>query len=286
MPFRTACTGIISICVFFMFVVVYLQLHENRRQKLILQKIMTGTAAADASLAVQSEALLNGPLAGYAQTLQNLLSALYIQDETPVSILKSQLWMGAGTLFLSVLFGILMSPWIGVFFGLAGMVGVVMIYASYTGKLKKKNEEFDRALPDYEINLLLGLEAGATLPVSMEMACKAIDDPLVQIEFRQLLRDIQTNNDHPLTPYRALSKRVPTKDCQRFCNLITAGIQNGTSMSEILNKELEQTTDEQLNAIKEKAQKNTMISTAVSTAFIFIPIMILFMAPLLAQSGI
>jgi len=55
-------------------------------------------------------------------------------------------------------------------------------------------------------------------------------------------------------------------------------------MSDILEKETEYLNDELLTSMEEKAKKNEVTSTAISTGLIFLPITVLLIAPIMATS--
>ncbi len=161
---------------------------------------------------------------------------------------------------------------------------VLMKEMELKSKIRAKESGFDDALPQFETNMLLGMQAGAGVQKSMEMAIKNLPEGLVQVEFKKLLLETKTYTDDIALPYLNLSKRVPTKDCERFCNIIIAGLRNGNSMSEILTNESEYMTQQVLNKIKEKGERNAVTATAISSGLVFLPLIVIFLAPMLASS--
>lgn len=219
------------------------------------------------------------------EKLQRMLDLTYNTEETPETIMKFQLMAfitGIGcTILLDLIFNFLL---ITVTAFALTVYAVMMKDMSLKSKIKAKEEGFDNALPQFETNMLLGMQAGAGLQKSMEMAIKTLPEGLVQVEFKKLLLETKTYTEDIALPYMNLSKRVQTKDCERFCNIVISGLKNGNSMGEILDNESEHMTQEVLNKIKEKGEKNAIAATAISSGLVFLPLIIIFLAPMVASS--
>jgi len=217
--------------------------------------------------------------------LQRMLDLTYNTDETPETIMKFQLMAlitGIGcTILVDLIFNFILLTFISI--GLT-VYAVLMKDMTLKSKIKAKETGFDNALPQFETNMLLGMQAGAGLQKSMEMAIKTLPEGLVQVEFKKLLLETKTYTEDIALPYMNLSKRVPTKDCERFCNIVISGLKNGNSMGEILNNESEHMTQEVLNKIKEKGEKNAIAATAISSGLVFLPLIVIFLAPMMASS--
>lgn len=219
------------------------------------------------------------------EDLQKLLNLSYNTEETPETIMKFELMAlicGLGiTLLIHIIFNFLLITVIA--FALS-IYAVFMKQLSLKAKIKEKENGFDNALPQFETNMLLGMQAGAGLQKSMGMAIKTLPEGLVQVEFKKLLLETKTYTDDIALPYLNLSKRVPTKDCERFCNIVISGVKNGNSMSDILNNESEYMTQQVLNKIKELGEKNAVKATAISSGLVFLPLLVVFLAPMMASS--
>lgn len=217
--------------------------------------------------------------------LQNIIDLTYTQNETPESIMKFELMALLGglgcTLLLHLVFHFILVTLIGL--GIT-LYAVIMKESSLNSKLKQKERDFDMLLPTFETNMLLGLQAGATLHKSMEMAIKTIPEGMVQIEFKKLLLEAKTYTDNTALPYMNLSKRVHTKDCERFCNIVISGIKNGNSMGDILAGESEYMTQQVLNKIKEQGERNAVKATAISSGLVFLPLIVIFLAPMMSSA--
>lgn len=218
--------------------------------------------------------------------LQHKLNLIY-SNNTPETIIKYQfIYLIAGlgiTLLLHLILNVLIITLVSL--GVT-VYAVIMQEMDINSKIKAKEKGFDEALPQFETNMLLGMQAGAGIQKSMEMAIKSLPEGLIQIEFKKLLLESRTYTDDVALPYMNLSKRVPTKDCQRFCNIVISGIKNGNSMNEILTSESEYMTQQVLNRIKEQGERNSVKATAISTGLVFMPLLVIFLAPMMMSSGI
>lgn len=219
------------------------------------------------------------------EKLKNLLELTYNKDETPESVMKFQLIVLCAGLGITLLLHMIFSFILITLLSLAVTVyAVLMKDLTLKSLVKNKESGFDNALPLFETNMLLGLQAGIGIKKSMEMAIKTLPEGLVQIEFKKLLLESKTYTDDLALPYLNLSKRVPTKNCERFCNIVISGLKNGNSMSEILDNESEFMTQQVLNKIKEKGEKNGVKATAISSGLVFLPLLVIFLAPMMASS--
>ena len=56
-------------------------------------------------------------------------------------------------------------------------------------------------------------------------------------------------------------------------------------MSQILENESEYMTQQTINRIKEKGERNSVKATAISSGLVFLPMIIIFLAPLIANTN-
>lgn len=205
-------------------------------------------------------------------------------DETIENLSKYQLLC----IFFSIVAFILVTIFVGnllISFIVFGIGFFIMMYPEIKLKsdVKQKYDDFDNALPDFISRISLAMGAGINLSQAMIIAAKALDGP-IKSEFNRFLADIERNQDDISKPYLNLKKRIPTKSCERFCSVVITGVRNGNKMSDILEKETDYLNDELLTTMEEKAKKNEVTSTAISTGLIFLPITVLLIAPIMATS--
>lgn len=165
------------------------------------------------------------------------------------------------------------------------IVAGIVVYPDFKLKndLKKKYEEFDHALPDFISRVSLAMDAGFNLGQAMVVSARAIQGD-IQKEFNRFLADSERCVGDITKPYQNLSARFPTTSCKRFCSVVITGLKNGNSMKTILKKETEYQNDEILTKMEEQGKKSEVTSTAISTAFIFLPITVLLIAPIMMQN--
>lgn len=205
-------------------------------------------------------------------------------DETIENLSKYQLLC----IFFSIVAFILVTIFVGnllISFIVLGIGFFIMMYPEIKLKsdVKQKYDDFDNALPDFISRISLAMGAGINLSQAMIIAAKALDGP-IKSEFNRFLADIERNQDDISKPYLNLKRRIPTKSCERFCSVVITGVRNGNKMSDILEKETDYLNDELLTTMEEKAKKNEVTSTAISTGLIFLPITVLLIAPIMATS--
>lgn len=219
------------------------------------------------------------------ESLNYKIAKTYNQDLTAEYITKWQFMSVLGGLGILILAEIIFSVLILNIIVVAGTFYLVFMYdLNLNGQIKAKNLSYDNSLPLFEMNMLLGLQSNASLPNAMELAIQTLPEGLVKIEFQKLLLDISVNTDNIALCYLDLSKRVPTKDNERFCNIVISGLKNGNSMSQILENESEYMQKQMLNKIREANERNMTKASLTTSAFVFLPLLVIFLAPMMMTS--
>lgn len=273
-------------CIYIFLLLLFILISSQSESEKTLDELINGKSLVSKKEVEARKKL--GENSGYYKKrvlqLQEKLDLIDIDDD-PESIIKYQFMVLVSGIILTILVQIIFN------FILLTMVCIgVTIYCfmlkdiKINNTLKQKNEEFDSCLPQFENNMLLGLRAGAELYKAMELAIKTLPQGPVKSEFEKLLLESKTYTDNLALPFMNLSRRVPTKDCQRFCNVVVSGLKNGNSMGEILENESDYMTTQMLNKFKEKQDKNATIATAITSGFVFLPMIVLFLAPLMINS--
>lgn len=281
---RTFFVFVLCLCIFGFFLILAFWIRDSQRQKRIMKRLAMGYSMLDAQMAEGAKGLCDGMFAPYALKLQSMLDEVYEPKQTPASILKSQMF--------SLMLGALVSVLLMVMMGMLGLgIGLgltfFLVYLPYNtlkNRVSKKRSTFDQLLPAFEMRMQLGILAGATTTNAMTMAIQVVSDELAQIELQTLVHDIHMNSSNPIKPYKQLAERVPTQACRHFTDLMVGGIQNGYSMSQVLEQAADEMAEDQLNRIREVKEKNGMKATAISSGMVFMPMIILFVAPLMANS--
>lgn len=149
-------------------------------------------------------------------------------------------------------------------------------------KLKEKEDDFDSRLPQFENSLLMGINAGASLSKAMELAIDSLMECPSKEEFELLWTQTKTSTADPSFPYLELARRIHTKECDQFTNLIINGLRNGTSMGEILESNSTYMMGVMKNRIEEKNEKNKTRATMYTSAFVLLPLIVIFLAPMVS----
>lgn len=275
-------------CVMLFFVVLSILFSSKPKGSMELEQIVNGQAVItkrDMYKELRTKVNNSSMYQKRVNYLQDMLNKTYNSETSPEYIMKFQFLALIGGLGITLLLHLIVNIVILDILALCLTIYFTMMQdLELKNKVKRKNEDFDNALPSFESNMLLGLQASASLPNAMEMAVKTIPEGLVKVEFKKLLLDSKISTDDIMLPYLQLSKRVPTKDCERFCNIVISGLKNGNSMSEILENESEYMNQQVLNRIKAKGEKDGVKAAAITSAMVFLPLLVIFLAPLMASS--
>ena len=279
--------GCIALFFFFFVWMLLLQIQNTRqrqREQDILQGIQTANKKPSSTLYIALSKY--GFFKNRTEALQEKLNEVMDTEQTPESIIKFQMMSLIIGLSVTALIQLVFGAWFLTIISLIiTIVAVFLKDFELNRRIKKKYRQFDKCLPQYEQNLLLGLQAGAGLETAMEMAIRTLPNTLIQYEFQMLLNDSNMYTDDIARPYINLSKRIPTKDCERFVNIIISGLKNGNSMSDILEQESSYMSQQEINRIKEYAETHSTQATAIQAVCIFTPVIILFIAPMMARSA-
>lgn len=208
------------------------------------------------------------------------------EEYTPEAILAMQAKLSmialGSTLALFLLTKIFFLPIIGI---LLTVFALTEKDRQLSSRLAEKEADFDKRLPQFENSLLMGINAGATLTKAMELAVDSMMDSPSKEEFELLLTQTRTSTSDPSFPYLELAKRVHTKDCDQFTNLIINGVRNGTSMGTILEGNSSTMMENMKNRIHEQNEKASTRATVFTSGFVLMPMIVIFIAPMISNTG-
>ncbi|MEI8039865.1 MAG: type II secretion system F family protein [Verrucomicrobiota bacterium] len=121
---------------------------------------------------------------------------------------------------------------------LAGLVGGIIAFriprALINGRIKRRNELFQRRLVDVTLGLANGLRAGAALPQALSAVTGDVGGPVGE-EFSVLLQEYHYGVDLSECLER-LGKRMPGEDLQLLITAVKLTLQSGGSLAEVLDK--------------------------------------------------
>lgn len=220
----------------------------------------------------------------YEKQIYELINLTYDKERTIDSVFAWQLEL----LILAILLPLLMHLILNIFI-LDIITPIFFIYMAYRpvqsmkSELKRRRDNFDENLPQFISHMCLGFDSGATISKAMALAIQTLDDDS-RLDFDQLLIDYQMHTDNPSLAFDNLSKRMPTTECRRFCNVTSTGLKNGNEMRKIFETEAEYMSEAYRTKMEEAAKKKQNSADVISTAFIFVPVLALMVAPIMATN--
>lgn len=220
----------------------------------------------------------------YEKQIYELINLTYDKERTIDSVFAWQLEL----LILAILLPLLMHLILNIFI-LDITTPIFFIYMAYRpvqsmkSELKRRRDNFDENLPQFISHMCLGFDSGATISKAMALAIQTLDDDS-RLDFDQLLIDYQMHTDNPSLAFDNLSKRMPTTECRRFCNVTSTGLKNGNEMRKIFETEAEYMSEAYRTKMEEAAKKKQNSADVISTAFIFVPVLALMVAPIMATN--
>lgn len=220
----------------------------------------------------------------YEEYLTTMLERTYDEERTVDSILAWQfewLLLGLGALLLVHL--IFNSP----LFDL-GVIALCVLMAlkpvlSMRSKWAARQKEFDETLPQFIQHMCLGFDSGAEIESSIRLAVQSLDSD-IRKDFNAFLGDFQMHPGTPELAFDNLAKRMPTAECRRFCNVTSTALRNGNEIKNILKQESDYMVQNYKTQMEVEAKKRQNSADAISTLFIFIPILVIMVAPIISGS--
>lgn len=136
------------------------------------------------------------------------------------------------------------------------------------GKIKKRQKEITRALPDALDLLTISVEAGLGFDVAMQRVTDKADNELTR-EFKRMLNDIRLGRSRR-EALRDLGERSGVEDLKTFTSAIIQADQLGVSMSKILRLQSDQMRMRRRQRAEEEAQK-APVKMLIPMVFLIFP---------------
>lgn len=272
-------------CFFLMAITLYLIIQSLRTKQSELDRIIQHaiTAGVGAKNKLEGNVTNVSAVKKHENYLEQMIK-LTNSERNATNLIRFEFYTAFITVVLIVLSLIFIgSPIITIGLFIAGTVIAVAPEIELRSSLQKKYIEFDRILPEFIEKVVLSMNAGYNMNKAFIVATRSLTGP-IQAEFQKFLLDTQKFSDDMAMPYKNLSQRIPTNSCKRFCSVVITGLTNGNSMKDILNTESDYLNEEILVSLEKQGRKNETMSTAVSTGLIFLPIIALMIAPIIATS--
>lgn len=222
----------------------------------------------------------------YIAYLERQLDLTFDTTQTASMIFHRQkvlIFLGSGI----TLGSLLIFPFVLTLLILAGFL-VVIFYPNlkFNSVLRDKHQAFDAILPTFIGKVLMTLEVGINIENSLAFGIRSVSHPLVKRELEKLIVEMKLHPDDISKAFLNLKNRmIGSSECEKFCNIVVSGIQNGNQMSFILAQERERLSDKQIKEIREQQESQSNIGTAITIVFIFIPALLLLLIPLMSSGG-
>jgi len=275
--------GIAGCCLFLLTVYMVLSVRPGKEET--LAALIEGRSGVVEHESKLKKAVKNNTwMKKRVEYLNELIRITYDTERTPESITRYQI--------VCITFGIAVVFIIQTLFKVIPLTVLVALFMSFLtykpdyslkSAKKAKFEEFDKTLPSFLNNMLLAMQAGSGVEKAMAMSIQTLDGSIKR-DFNNLLIDTTLYKDDIAIAYSNLANRIQTRDCQRFCNVVISGLKNGNRMSDIFAEESVHLNKEQVNKMMEKGSKNKLKSTAISTGLIFMPLLIILIAPMMVTA--
>lgn len=189
----------------------------------------------------------------------------------------------AFALVLFLLFGFVTVSSMGIGMGALQytLIGTIIGYLApgiwLGNKIKKRQKEIIRAIPDALDLLTISVEAGLGFDVAMQRVTDKADNELTR-EFKRMLNDIRLGRSRR-EALRDLGERSGVEDLKTFTSAIIQADQLGVSMSKILRLQSDQMRMRRRQRAEEEAQKAPVLMLIPMVFLIFPSLFVVILGP-------
>ena len=159
----------------------------------------------------------------------------------------------------------------------ASLIGLLYPNMSLNGKIKKRQTEVMKSLPDIMDLLTVSVEAGLTLDSALSRVVEKMPGTLSG-EFRTVLQEIKVGKSKKEAMFD-LADRVGVQDLRSFAGAVIQADQLGVSLGRVLRIQSEQIRQNRKQRIQEKAMKAPIKMLIPMVIFIFPAIFIVLLGP-------
>ncbi len=159
----------------------------------------------------------------------------------------------------------------------AGVIGVLFPNMSLNGKIRKRQAEVMKSLPDIMDLLTVSVEAGLTFDSALSKVVEKMPGTLAR-EFETVLQEIKVGKSKKEALF-LMSDRVGVHDLRSFIGAVVQADQLGVSLGKVLRIQSEQIRQNRKQRIQEKAMKAPIKMLVPMVVFIFPSIFIVLLGP-------
>ncbi len=159
------------------------------------------------------------------------------------------------------------------------VIGVLFPNMSLNGKIRKRQSEVMKTLPDIMDLLTVSVEAGLTFDSALSKVTEKMPGTLAR-EFEVVLQEIKIGKSKKDALYQ-MSDRVGVQDLRSFVSAVIQADQLGVSLGRVLRIQAEQIRQNRKQRIQEKAMKAPIKMLIPMVIFIFPCIFIVLLGPVI-----
>lgn len=158
-----------------------------------------------------------------------------------------------------------------------GMIGVLFPNMSLNGKIRKRQSEVMKTLPDIMDLLTVSVEAGLTFDSALSKVVEKMPGTLAR-EFETVLQEIKIGKSKKDAMYQ-MADRLGVQDLRSFVGAVIQADQLGVSIGRVLRIQSEQIRQNRKQRVSEKAMKAPIKMLIPMIIFIFPSIFIVLLGP-------
>lgn len=222
-----------------------------------------------------------GPKANHEKVKNMLQSAGKSEAISPVMFIGVRIGLAISLLVLGSLFTFpSMEGELGkafIYTGIATGLGYMLPGMWLGSKIKERQKNITKALPDALDLLTISVEAGLGFDLALKRVTEKWDNELCR-EFKKVLQQVALG-DPRSESLRAMAERTDVEDVQIFTSAIIQAEQLGVSISKILKLQSDQMRERRRQRAEEQAQKAPVLMLFPMVFFIFPSIFVVILGP-------
>ncbi|NLB78399.1 MAG: type II secretion system F family protein [Clostridiaceae bacterium] len=157
------------------------------------------------------------------------------------------------------------------------LIGLLYPNMILNGKIRKRQSEVTKSLPDIMDLLTVSVEAGLTFDSALSKVVEKMPGSLAR-EFETVLQEIKVGKTKKEALYQ-LADRIGVQDLRSFVSAVVQADQLGVSLGRVLRLQSEQIRQNRKQRISEKAMKAPIKMLIPMVIFIFPTIFIVLLGP-------
>mgnify|MGYP000860842377 FL=1 len=161
--------------------------------------------------------------------------------------------------------------------GAAALIGILFPNMSLNNKIRKRQSEVMKTLPDIMDLLTVSVEAGLSFDSALSRVAEKMPGTLAR-EFEVVLQEMKVGKSKKDALYQ-MSDRIGVQDFRSFVSAVVQAEQLGVSLGKVLRIQSEQIRNNRKQIIQQKAMKAPVKMLIPMVVFIFPTIFIVILGP-------